>query len=441
MLNRFRRDVTSSILGLMACSLLFIECHGQQWTNVADRASLEQLKQTVHQRQLRGPLGKAEVTALARAVARREILSTMDPDGEALLAHLEPCAAALAEPLSHRARRSDHTAGAALLAMVESGQTLSLQQWSVAANSPIAARRAAAAFASDAPDRWLTRERFLVDPDPQVRRAALKSTFLAPAALHMDTLSALLRSDPEPACRVLAARSLGVLGGATVETVLSDAFSGADTQLRLAIVSAWAQAATFRSGGEQRLVAVARAETGIVGALAAADLALGSSSSQAIGQARILRSLQSGASEEQQIAVTAAQWSDAEHEKSLLRLGISADPSIRALALGRWLETSRHKWPALTWLRGIAEGDDSSAIVARSILATDGEHSAIATLRRQLTYAKWQSRAQAARDLWQLQDLDGVCSALIDDAPEVRLAAACAALAEPVTKAHTRARD
>jgi hypothetical protein len=179
---------------------------------------------------------------------------------------------------------------------------------------------------------------------------------------------------------------------------------------------------------------VARGEAGIVGVLAAADLANGTSRSKAIGQARISRSLEFGATEEQQLAVTAAQWSDTEHEKLLLRLGIGADLPVRVLALGRWLEIPRHQWPALSWLRVLAEGDDGSAIVARSILAKHGERAATASLRRQLTYAKWQSRALAARDLWQIQDLSGVCGALTDDAPEVRLAAACAALAEPPPK-------
>lgn len=441
MLNPFLRGVTTASWGVLMCSLLVIGCQTQRWVQVADRASLPELKQAVHQRQLRGALEKAEVTELAWAVARREILSAMDPEGEQLLGQLQACAAAVAEPLSHRARRNDHTAGAALFALVEAGQALTSTQWTAAANSPFGARRAAAALASDARDRWLTRERFLVDQDPQVRRAALRSTFQAPAKLHLDALSAILRRDPDPACRELAARSLGALGGAAVETILSDAFSGAETRLRLAIASAWAQSATFRGGGEQRLVAVARSEPGIVGVLAGADLALGTSTSHAIGKARISRSLEFGAVEEQQLAVAAAQWSDADHERSLLRLGLNADRPVRVLALGRWLEIARHRWPALTWLQAIAEDDDSSAIVARSILVGHKERSAIAALRRQLNYAKWQSRAQAARDLWLIQDLNGVSSALTDDAPEVRLAAACTVMAEKAAKDRTRTRD
>lgn len=422
----------------MACSVLAWGCHSSPWAHVAERASLPELQQTVQQRLLRGPLEVAEVRELAQSVARREIESAVDPDGEQLLGAMRGCGPAVTDALSKRSQRSDHTAGVALLTLVESGKVLSSAEWFESASSTVAARRAAAALASRAPERWLVREQLLNDADLQVRRAALQSTYEAPARLHLGALIEVLRHDPESSCRELAARSIGVLGGSEADTILSDAFNTADPQLKIAIVSGWAQAESFRNGGEGLLVAVARAEAGIVGALAGADLARGTSSSRSIGQARVARSLEFGAAEDLQVAIAAADWDDRGHAAALIRLGMKADPPLRVQALGRWLETRQHKWPAITWLRQLAEGDEGAAIVARSLLAQQGEGSVIGALRRQLTYANWQSRAQAARDLWRLRDLAGISRALSDDAPEVRVAAACSVLTEATAERPSR---
>jgi hypothetical protein len=420
-----------SLIGWAALSTLAGGCHQAPWLVVAQKGSLPELKQAVDQGRKQNRFNREAVVDLAEAILEREIQSATDPDGEALLGRLSDCALALETPLSKRARRHDETAGAALFALVEAGWHMPPDEWADASRSESGARRAAAALDTQAPERWAIREKLLNDADVRVRRAALQSSIAAPAREHWDTEIGILRQDPDVGCRQLAAKAIGIWGGDQAVTVLSDAWARAETPLRLGILSAFAQARTFAYGGRQRLVAIARSEPGIVGVLAAADLAQGSSDAQSYGQARITRSLEFGSTEDRALAIATASWSLGDQAQLLLRLGLDTEPETRIAALQRWLEQPAHRWPAITWLRMLAEGDTSSAIHAREVLAQQGDQTAILGLRLQLSYAKWESRGHAARNLWSLGDASGFARALADDAPEVRLSAACLAIATP----------
>lgn len=396
---------------------------------IAQKGSLPELKQELDRARQHDLLDRRQIQHLAFGILDREIQSAVDPDGELLLERLSNCALALKEPLQRRARRSDHTAAMAQLLLANAGWQWPDAKWGLAAQSSLSERRAAAARDTLHPSRWLARHDFLNDPDQRVRQAALRSCLAAPAPQDWDTQVSILRRDPDPQCRQLAAKVIGLLGGPEASTVLSDVWARADQPLRLAIVSGWAQERTFFEGGREQLVAVARSEAGIVGVLAAADLASGDSSVQLQGRARITRALEFGSVEDRPLAVAAATWSLPEQARLLLRLGLAAEPETRVLALGRWLEQPAHRWPALTWLRQLAEPDTREAIMARELLAKAGDATVLSALRAQLRYAKLESRAHAARNLWRLKDVNGLAQALADDAPEVRVTAACVAIA------------
>jgi hypothetical protein len=419
-----------AVIGWTMIAVLVSGCQQTPWLTMAKKGSLPELKKAVDQGQQRSAFDRASTEHLAMAILEREIQSATDPDGESLVGQLSDCALALESPLSRRAERSDETAGTALFALVSAGHHLNSREWHVASKSVSGARRAAAALDSRAPERWAVQKALLNDADPRVRQAALRSSHTTPLRSSWDTQIAILRRDPDPLCRQLAARSIGILGGAEASTVLSDAWARADTPLRLAIVSGMAQRPTFTIDGQQRLVAIARGEPGPVGVLAAADLATGASHARSLGQARITRSLEFGSSEDRALAIAASRWDLPEQAEQLLRLGLQADPETRVRALKRWLEHPGHRWPAITWLRQLSEGDTGAAILAREVLANYGDQTVRLGLRAQLHYAKTESRTHAARHLWKLGDMNGVAQALADDAPEVRVATACSVLAK-----------
>jgi hypothetical protein len=410
---------------------LLAACQHAPWLAVARKGSLVELKKAVTEGRRHEKFDQQAVRDLAQSVLERELKSAADPDGEALLGRLSDCARSVEKPLQRRAARSDHTAGTALLTLVDAGQHLSDREWAEASQSQDGARRAAAALDATDPERWSRRGQLLNDADPRVRRAALKACINAPAPADIDTQNSILRRDPDPTCRQLAAKAIGVIGGPDASTVLGDAWPRAENSVRLAIVSGWAQARTFTAGGRERLIYVARSEPGVVGVLAAADLAKGGSDAKANGQARITRSLEFGSAEDRSLAISAASWSLGEQAKLLLRLGLTAEPEVRISALGRWLEQPAYRWPAITWLREFAESDTSAGIEARALLAANGDRSAIAGLRSQLRYQKQASRIHAARHLWLLGDYGSVAEALADDAPEVRISVSCLALGQP----------
>ncbi len=420
-----------SLIGWAAVSALAWGCQQAPWLVLAQKGNLPELKKSVEQGQQRNAFDRTQVEDLALTILNREIKSAVDPDGELLIGQLTECAPALESPLVKRAQRPDETAGTALFTLVSAGRHLTAPEWQDASKSPSGARRAAAALDSQTTERWTLREKLLNDADIRVRRAALRSFNLVPTRSHWDTQVAILRRDPDPLCRQLAAKSIGILGGSEASTVLLDAWARADTKLRMAIVSGMAQSPTFAIDGQQRLVAIARSEPGLVGVLAAADLATGSAHAQSLGQARITRSLEFGSSEDRALAITAASWLLPEQAELLLRLGLLAEPETRVHALRRWLEHPAHRWPALTWLHQLSMGDTTSAILAREVLANANDQTVRLGLRDQLRYAHWESRAHAARQLWKLGDMNGVAQALADDAPEVRVATACSVVAKP----------
>lgn len=417
-------------VGWVAASVLLMGCRQAPWLSIAERGTLQELKKSVDQGQQRNAFDHSRVSELATALLSREIRSATDPDGEGLLGQLEECALRLEAPLLRRSERQDETGGTALFALVSAGYHLNSRQWEVASRSPSGARRAAAALDSLTPERWTTRAALLNDADPRVRRAALHSSLTAPLRSHWDAQVAILRRDPDPLCRQLAAKCIGILGGPDATTVLQDAWARADTPLRLAIVSALAQAPTFAADGQRRLVAIARSEPGLVGVSAAADLATGTSAAQDLGRARITRSLEFGSTEDRALALEVARWEVPEQAERLLHLGLESDLETRVRALARWLEHPAHRWPGATWLRQLAEGDSTAAILAREVLADHGDQTARLDLRVQLHFARWASRAHAARQLWKLGDTNGVAVALADDAPEVRVATACSVIAD-----------
>jgi len=414
--------------GWVALSILVLSCQKAPWLTMAQRGTLPELSHAIAQGQQHNAFTRARVEELAVAVAQREIRSATDPEGEHILAQLSDCALRLEAPLLLRAERTDETAGTALQALVAAGWQFPNEDWASAIASARGALRAAAALDSQAKERWAIRQTLLNDADPRVRLAALKSCLKAPALQHWDTLVALLRRDPEPQCRQDAAISIGILGGDEATSVLMDAWARADAPLRMAIVSALSQARTFSIGGQRRLIAIARSEPGLVGVLAAANLATGTSVARSFGSARLTRSLEFGASEDKALAISVADWRLPEHAEQLLRLGLTAEPEIRVHALGRWLAQPDHQFPAITWLRQLALGDSSAALLARELLALQGDQTVRLALRAQLGHAKWASRAHAARLLWKLGDVSGVAQALADDAPEVRVATACGVL-------------
>jgi hypothetical protein len=330
--------------------------------------------------------------------------------------------------LGRRATASDDSAGAARFSRVDAGVALSDSEWALLASSPQGWARAAAALASREPSRFYFRQQCLGDEDARVRRAALLACLDAPAEEHRSTLVQLLRAAPDTESKALSARALGVLGGVASYDALTDAWPSAGPELRLALINAFAQERTFDAGGDTRLVAAARNEPGLVGIAAAVSLAKGSTRFRATGVARVTRALNQGSTEELRLAISASEWGTEEQTRALLRWGLLGEPLVKVAALSRWLERPEYAFGAQVTLRGLSEGANTSAVLARHVLAERGDRSVIPALRDQQGYATAEVRSMAAADLHRLGDWSAVARALADDSPRVRLQTACLVL-------------
>jgi hypothetical protein len=418
---------------LAAVVLLSSGCRENPIVRVAHRGTLKELSSSIEGLRRAGPLERRTLEELAFAVAERELASANDEALHAVataipIEQLGSCAHTLGRTLLRRGKESDDPAGAAQFSRVEAGMALSDGEWSRLANSPQGWARAAAALGSKEPARFYFRQQCLSDVDARVRHAALLTCAESPAEEHRDALVQLLRAAPDLASRGLAARALGVLGGDASYRALTDVWPSADTELRLSLVNAFAQERTFRSGGNERLVAAARSEPGIVGIAAAVSLAKGAARERATGVARLTRALNQGSVEELRLAISAADWDEEEQARSLVRLGLHGEPLVKVAALSRWLEKPQYAFAATLSLRPLSEGKATSAIYARHVLAEHGDRSVMLELRTQQGYSASDVRALAAADLYRLQDFSAVARALADDAPQVRLRTACLVL-------------
>ena len=421
---------------MAALGLLSNACQTPRVVTAAQQGDLPSLARAIDQQRQSTGFTLASLKQLARAVAEREIAAASD---EATHGNFEAppvdglriCADGLRTALTKRATRGDDTAFAAELSRVQSGASLSTAEFLARSKSPHGWARATAAEASTDASRWDYRHEALLDPDARVRHAALRSVQTAPAERDRESLVALLRAAPDPKSREDAARAIGLLGGDNSYRALVDAWPNAKTPLRLAIVNAFAQLATYQASGAERLRDIARSEPGIVGIAAAKSLVEGQGKYKESGHARISRALDSGSTDEQRLAISAADWSRPEQAERLVRLGLKKDDAVvQVSALERWLERGDHAWPATTMLRQISESISPEGILARSILSQKRDWSVATQLRQQLRYANAETRSDAARDLLRLGDYNSVARALADDAPSVRLRTACLVLSE-----------
>jgi hypothetical protein len=419
---------------LAAIATLSNACTPAAYEESARTSDLRTLSTAVERQQTSGGFSRSQLRKLAYAIAERELLAASDPRGnreaeDLAVEQLAPCTLSLQSLLERRSRRGDDTAFAARLTLVEAGIPLRDEPWLELTASAFGWARAAAARASSEPTRFQYRTQALTDPDSRVRRAALRSCLEAPASEHWDALVVLLRGDPDPESRGLAARAVGILGGDDAYRILVDVWPRANETLRLAIVNAFAQRATYDAGGKQRLIELARSEPGLVGVAAATSLALGDPGARNIGNTRITRTLTSGNVEEQRLALVAADWSRAEQAEQLVRLGSQdSDPVVKVAALGRWLEHRNYEQRATTLLRELSESLTPQALLARDILAQHKDRSVVKLLIEQQRYGVAETRKLAAMALYHLGDWTHLARSLADDSPAVRLSTACLVL-------------
>ena len=204
-----------------------------------------------------GTLGRGEALELARATLTGDIGRARGKLGVDDIRRLGACVRPLRSALAKRADTKDEVGAEAAMALVEAG--VSGPGSFDGGGSPIGAWRALAARGlTGAERRQGARRARMIDPDQDVRFAAMLAATLAEDDGDTELLLEAARVDPYPFARAQAARAVGAIGGERVVLALKDLWAQADEPLRMAIADAWAMPRSADAGGRRELGWAAR---------------------------------------------------------------------------------------------------------------------------------------------------------------------------------------
>jgi hypothetical protein len=416
------RVVTSKLS--LAFALLLSACAPSGPVRAALYGDLPSLRDEIRRAQRENKLDRAAVKHLARAVAEREAASANGSSGVRHMRALSVCGRALLPELRKRSEQSDDVAASAMLLRISLNDVRTDALVKEYAHQRDGAWRAVAARAAVAPVDVLQRRAWFTDPDQRVRQAAFEAAALAPQSEDLQHLLEAFRLDPDPTCRSRAAHAAGALGGEASVLGLADRFARADQEGQLNIVEAWAMPASYKSGGERELQALAATSRGLVSVAAAgALLRMGEQDGALAGI--LATAIEQGSEEEQRLAMLEAPISDLRVQAALDRTSRSENPEVRVIALSRLLDLPARSAAARTALKGLAKTTLPTAVEARAALAFIGDTSVVQELVAEAQSGPAWARARAAVALFRLGQSARAASTLADSDPGVRIGTAC----------------
>jgi HEAT repeat protein len=280
------------------------------------------------------------------------------------------------------------------------------------------------------PDDEAARESAFLDPDPAIRREALRAARDAADPRALAALAEAARQDPEPLLRTEAVRAIAVLPavpGDTLANLLRDLWAAGDEGLRGDIALAWASGVVWPAGGREALVERVASEHGIGAVEAAAAIlrrpGVDAEASQVVA-AQMARSIAAGARVTRLAAMAEAPVDRADLVAALKTASEDDDPPIRIAALARLADAGNAS--ARTALEALASPGLPAATQARFALAETGDRRVQAWLEEDLAAKQPEDRLGAAVALSTLGVPARAAPLLADEDAHVRARAACA---------------
>jgi HEAT repeat protein len=282
--------------------------------------------------------------------------------------------------------------------------------------------------------RFLSERRQLfTDGDLHIRRGALAAALEAPDPGDVPALLEAARLDPDPLSRSLAARAATASGTTASVLELRDLYRAATPEDRLAFIEAFSQASAVDNGGASELLWVVETQSGHEKVSAAGALFRSAQTEEARGQAAgALEAViaGSGTTEERRLAIRLTFGNTPEFEKAFEVATKDADSEVQTLAWARLSYYPKYQKKARTALRDIFEHKPTARHQARQVLAELGDDSVKESLVEDLKAQSRTQRRVAALGLVRLGEYSDAATALGDADPNVRVATACAIVAE-----------
>ena len=367
---------------------------------------------------------------LAEVVAKREIATATDAAAYDRVVGLEACASELYWPLKHRSEGDDDVAAAASLVLLETGLRDLDESDHSHAQSASGAWRAVTARAATKPEHRSQIYAALIDSDPRVRRAAIRTIHADPMLTDGRELVEVVRLDPDMQLRQSALSSLGELGDLNSLLMVRDSWDEMTEPSRIAYLQALDAPASRIRGGAQILTRIMETEESLEGVVAASLLCREPNPSSGYAVSRLMQALRQGTLSERLLALSSLPETEPELQIEVSKLAMSDNPYLRVAALDRWLKTPSHADEARHRLQAIAESKDVDALEASQALAMKGDENSILRVEQRLGASVSGERIAVARLLLRLKRWGAVARALTDDHPAVRLAIACNVLAQ-----------
>ncbi|MET0595831.1 MAG: hypothetical protein ABW133_24240 [Polyangiaceae bacterium] len=421
---------TVAFAAVFFAAMLGVGCAAPMSVKAARSGDLKGLRAALDQEKTAGKLDQKRVTAVAQAVAEREIRQSAGAEGALRIEEARSCWRPLASTLEDRADRKDDPGAEAMLALLDGrpnhpGDGASLVAKHGGSQNPmwraVAARGAVGTKNGDA------RRKFYVDPDERVRLAGLRAGLEWADPADAAALLEAARLDPNPVAQAIAARAAGGIENAEIVLSLRDRYAVADEGLRQSIVDAWARPALAKVGGRRELVTVAENQSGAYAIEAGAMLLSipGDTEARAIGQRTLVRAMGQGLARDRKLAIGRAPIGEREVLDAIRKAAQGDDVPVKVAALVRLGEIPEERTKAWSELRKLADGGSNEALFA---LARAGDPAAADRVMKDLGSTNPETRLAAMNVLVAAGRYASAAPLLADANPGVRMRASCAVL-------------
>jgi hypothetical protein len=411
-------------------------CASSPAMRAADSGDRAGLSTAVAQREKQGDLSNGEAASLAVAVASRDLRAAKGADAVTLVEAVRGCARELHAPLEDLMETHDEAGGAAALALFDAGE-LSEGDARELATDPKAEWRAVGARALVRTEDRPARLRAILDPDPRVRRQAIRAAREDQDPNDLGVLAEAARVDPEPIVRTEAVRAmveLEPLPSGELADLLRDLWPKADEGLREDIAIAWASPHVWDQGGREALSTLVASGHG-PGVVEGAQAVLRNENvgGQVVLEAIALleRAVTSGSRERREQANAGVPQGRPELLAAVQKASEDGDLQVRVAALGRLAEAKQPG--AVDALLSLASpplpGQPTTvAQRARFALASLGDRRVQQWVEDDLKAPAANDRLSAATTLATMGVAARAAPLLADPDPVVRAKAACTVL-------------
>ena len=408
--------------------LLAISCVNSSALRHAQRGQRLQLKSEL----ARKTPSPGQARELSRAVLNHEIKAAQDRQDRQFIQTLRGCSSGLPGALVSRAKTHDGVGAEAAMILLELDQFDAPERF---ASDDDGAWRALAARASS--ERPETRQKYYLDPDERVRRAALIAAREAHDPADADHLLEIARLDPDPITRSHAILTLGTYKSERVSGALHDRFMKMDEALRLAVVQAWGTPELYAHGGQKELERLVAHNTGLEVVAAASILARDLAPEvKNPAMTRMIRFMNEGTTDEQRLALIMMPVSSVDTTSALIEKTHAEDTQVAIIAWSRLLSHPTFQKRAEDQLTTLATSspDPSLVLQAEAALAAGGSIKVEPLLKNRLGDKDPSIRKVSGIGLVRLGLIAEAAALLADEDADVRRTIACRISAAPSLK-------